>query len=252
MKYLYLSITLIMFFMQTEAMAALKKTVDTFDEPVKMETIILPTIYTITPTQTEVQCMYYPKFMVKVVYFFEEGAPDASQTSVTPITANKSVDCSDNTGEIEIKDWWGYFAGVKGTYVFLNSDDGAGAFYPFAAFDGTSGKKLFEDNIDYDSADFHSIKLSGDNLIMRYRRSYQAKCSLYSDKSCWQKIQKDANLAPNTTPPDCSHVYEIYDKYDKNQLNEPSLILYEAEATYKDGKITFAGIKGKVTCGMPE
>jgi hypothetical protein len=253
MKYIYLA--LLLSIASLAATAEAKDAPSLFDNPLKKQIIHLPKATPDASANAKLSCFYYPGFMVKEVDLGEKGA---DKLSITSQMKNAALPCKrDNAGEIIAKDWAGYYAGVKGDYVFFNADDGYDGGLPFAVFSGGTGQKLFEDSRDAHAGNFQSIAASGDGLTVRYRRTYKASCSLYASKSaCWDQIKKDAGMVTTAPMPDCAALYEAEQKrtpdYAKDIANLPSMIGYEVEAHYGDGKPAFTALPGKVSCWLPD
>ena len=225
-----------------------------FDAPVKKQTVTLAD-YPNPGSPSKLSCAYYPRFMVKEVDAGEKGA---YALAIAPLTPGAATDCvPEGPGDIAVKDWAGYFAGVKGDYVFFDADDGYNSGFPFAVFSGKTGEKLFEDSRDLGTKAFRSIKLVADGIVLRYRRAYQAACSIYQDRSgCWGRIRKDAGLPYAAAMPDCNRLYEAErkrtPKFAKEVAALPSMIGYEAEATYRQATLAVASLPGTIKCWLPD
>jgi hypothetical protein len=228
---------------------------DVFDKPRGKTVVKLPADPDNPQAKPKRSCFYYPGFMVKEVDLGELGA---SELSITPNSkADLMPGCdAKSTGAMVVKsdDWSGYFAGVKGDFVFFTSEDGVNGGMPFAVFGAKSGKKLFEDSAGTEL--FRSIALSGDGVAMRYRRVFKAPCSLYADaKGCWQKIMAVTSLAPSAMP-DCADAYKKEmkrtPKFAKDIPALPTIIGYNVEARYSGGKLTFLPQDNHAACWLED
>ena len=197
-----------------------------FDKPLKTIHVPLPKDPDNPQAKTEVACFVYPHFMVKQIDLGEEGA---DQLSIIP-SATRACQKKNFADEkiIPAKDWSGYFSGVKGDFVVFDADDGWNDGLGFAVFD-PAAKKLFEDV----QKKWIAIDTSPSALKLHYVRVYGAKCSLMSDKTCWQQIERDTGLTG--TAPDCTALYRAEQKrtpkFAKEDLADPTVIDYEVTAT---------------------
>ncbi|MGA3011430.1 MAG: hypothetical protein ABSD72_14320 [Terracidiphilus sp.] len=191
---------------QTQSQAAPQE--GSFDEPLRKVVVDLGVSeYSAgnNPEHSEVRCNFYPGFVVKELDLKQEGD---EWISIAPISASNPPPCTqENSGnEIVIKpqDWSGYFAGVKGNFVFLNAEDGFNGGYPFGIFDASTGKKLFEDSRESGKEEKLRFVSDGRGLVLRYQRIDVAECSIPEKKGeCWEQIMRKAGL--NSQPlPVCS------------------------------------------------
>ena len=230
------------------------KSPNAFDRPLSKQIVPLPADPDNPQANPKRSCFYYPTFMAKEVDLGEEGADELSITPLTKGGQKPSCDAK-NGGEIIIKsdDWSGYFAGVKGDYVFFTSEDGVNGGMPFAVFN-KNGKKLFEESAGTEL--FRSIALAGDGMTLRYRRVYKASCSLYADpKGCWRKIMA-VTLLEDAAKPDCAGAYEKEmkrtPKFAKSIPALPTVIGYNVEARYAGGKLSFTPMPGRAECWLED
>ena len=91
---------------------------------------------------------------------------------------------------------------------------------------------------------------------MRYRRVYEAPCSLYADpKGCWNKV-KTATLLADAAKPECSAAYEKEmkrtPKFAEDVRKSGTVVGYEVEARYARGKLSFAPLPGRATCWLQD
>lgn len=203
-------------------------------------------------------CFYYPQLMIK-----EASYDDDKGASLLAFTTLQKRDptCELAAGEYEkqIENWGGYFLGVKENYVFFTGDDLDGNGTPFAIYTRLGDRLLM------DSGVLHAVELTTpardpearpwyeNPLVLRYRRSYLASCSLRIDESaCWKTIQRLTGLA-QAAPPSCSAAYEAQEKSYPAQKasirSAPSYIDYEVEATLDErGVIRIAPIGAAQKC----
>jgi len=214
-----------------------------FDKPTKQVKQALPKDKDNPQAKPALTCVYFPHFMVKQI---DLGEPGADQLSILPIAAGGAAPACkrDNVaGEIVLKEWSGYFKGVKGDYIFWDADDG---WNGGLGFDVTTadGKKIMEDVAKHD---FRAVDLAGDGtLTLRYTRVYGAPCSLREDaQGCWQKVKDQTGLADPA--PDCKAAYEKEmkrtPKFAQDVIKDPTAIDYDVVTTISGGtaKIAAAG-----------
>ena len=216
-----------------------------FDKPLHKQILPVPA----NPTEHEkgtLTCFYYPYLMIKEAYY--EDHKGAGMLSITNLRKEKDTPaCQFDRAmdERKIQDWEGHFLGVKDSYVFFGGSDGDGSGIPFAVYTN-NGDRVFSD-----SGVLHSIKLTEpvpnrdlehwytNPLLLRYRRSFLAPCSLRADdeKACWNSVRGLTGLT-QTTPPDCGAAYEPYEKVAPSQVNSvrngPSFIDYDVETALDD------------------
>jgi hypothetical protein len=218
----------------------------------------------LTPDQKhDLSCFYFPAFMVKQI---DSGEKGAEHLSIVPIAdPHQSVACEDVDirSEIDIdgSDWAGWFKGVKGGYIFFDADDGWNGGMGFAIFNAQSGEKLFDDTAaaakgDAPSAEFHSLERVGNEIQMKYRRVYAAKCSLLADEAgCWKQIRQDTGLTA-AAPPDCRAAYQQQQDRDPARSKQiaalPSVIEYEVDVHVGDTSRSLTPLSPALVCRPPE
>ena len=151
---------------------------------------------------------------------------------------------------VDAKEWYGYFKGAKGSYVFFDSGDGHNGGTSFAIFSAPDAKKLVEET----ALSLHAIELKPSGLRLRYTRVYEAGCSLYADPAgCWAKVKQNTGLT-QASPPDCAASYKAEEKRMKGTPNQakvaslPSVVDYEAETVLQGGQSEISAAQGKVDC----
>ena len=250
----YLCRTLVWSFALMLQVCAAAGGADFFDKPLDKQVVRLPADPDNPQAKPKRSCSYYPGFMVKEVDLGEVGAG----LSITPIfKGGENPHCAaKDAGEIAIKgdDWSGYFAGVKGDFVFFTAEDGVNGGMPFAVFSAKNAKKLFDDTAGTEL--FHAIALTGDGVTLRYRRVFKSPCSLYADpKGCWRKITAVTLLADGARP-DCAGAYEKEmkrtPKFAKSIPALPTIIRYNVEARYSGGKLTFTPLDKHAECWLED
>jgi hypothetical protein len=239
-----------------------------FDPPLDTQKRMLPAAKDVA--KATLTCSYYPHFMVKQI---DEGEVGAAQLSIIPGEVAHKPPCQranlPNEKVVDVKDWSGYFKGVKGDYVFFDAGDGVNGANGFAIFASASAKKLMEDSA---LGDLRSAALDGAALTLRYKRSFSADCSVPHDgAACWTKIAAATGLEAHAQP-DCAAGYLKA----KNELAKgrceaegksaaclapalreieaqhwdqaPSVIVYDAETILQPGQSATKPLGGDVAC----
>ncbi|MFC4761825.1 hypothetical protein [Dyella koreensis] len=217
-----------------------------FDQPLREQHLTLPP-NPADPNPSahpKVSCYYYPDLMVKEVDL--EGLKGAGQLSMVtlrkgqaePACRRENID-----GETVIRDWSGYFRGVRQGYVFFDGSDGANGGRPFAVYDSAGDGKIFSDV----AAPLLSVKpllpprdpelrpWYYHPLTLTYRKFYVAPCSMRSDAThCWAMIKQATGLT-KATMPDCDAAYGVEEKglsaeQREDLRSDPSVITYVVEA----------------------
>lgn len=216
-----------------------------FDTPLHKEVIKLPADPDNPQVKPRRSCFYYPGFMVKEV---DRGEVGASELAIAPAGA-KGCDAK-TAGEhvVNPDEWSGYFTGVKGSFVFFDADDGHNGGMPFAVYSGSTGRKLFEDGR---KGEFLSLRLEDGGLVLRYHRVLDAGCSLYAGTGCWAKISAATGL---NDEPDCREAYDREKKrtpqFAKQIPTLPTIISYDVQARFANGKTVYSARKGRVECWL--
>ncbi|HTS35068.1 MAG TPA: hypothetical protein VMH04_05310 [Candidatus Solibacter sp.] len=163
-------------------------------------------------------------------------------------------------------DWWGYFLGVKGDFVFVTDPDGTSGGIQFHVYDSRTGQQVFEDadclNCMYFKKVYGEepppglisemkINTGADGAIrLKYMRVEQADCDLRADVAlCWDRVRVKLD-ARNPKPPTCRG-YDAtgYEKYAVGELSSmvahPVLVSLTSPPVIKN-------IDGPVLCWAPE
>jgi hypothetical protein len=218
--------------------ASAKDATPFFDKPLKVVRVKLPPDPDNPQSKPEVRCSYYPGFAVKEIDLGEEGDFQLSIVQGEDFQCRKQN--ASNEKIIASRDWSGYFAGVYRDYIFFDADDGWNDGMGFAVFN-REGRKLFED-VAKDWAGISLIAVPGPTgvasrraLALRYRRVYEAKCSLAGahPAECWQTIQRETGLTG--AAPECMALYAKEQKRTpreaKQVLDDPTVIDYDVATT---------------------
>jgi hypothetical protein len=240
---------------------------DTFDKPVRRQTLDLGASPSGPGTSAKVKCYFFPEFMVKEVDMGEVGAERLGILPVTPASAGKCVKAADAAEKvIRSDDWSGYFMGVRKNYVFFGAADRINSSLPFAVFDAATGKKVFEDSA---RADIEFTALTDGGFSMRYVRVVGEDCFIMKEAGCWEKMRGKYGLG-SAAAPDCRKGYAASAEYlAKDRCSEkkekiacmarempvalaqmeesPSVISYPVEVTLGAAPVTKV-LEGEVRC----
>lgn len=177
-----------------------------FDPPLDTRTQVFPE--TKSDAKTTLTCRDYPHFTVKEI---DEGDIGASQLSMIPVAGGRRPPCQrDNLPTEKVvkqDDWFGYFKGVKGDFVFFDAADISRAGLEFAVFTADA-EKLFEDSA---QGDLKSATVKGGTLAVSYTRGFAGECSVPRDGAkCWEQIAAAAGI-DKAAEPDCAATYAKFD-----------------------------------------
>jgi hypothetical protein len=155
---------------------------------------------------------------------------------------------------INPKEWTGYFKGVRGKFVFFDGADGENGGSLFSVYSAVYGTSIFADITASELVSIDSIpavaqsdtnRETESGIKLRYRRVYEASCSLRLDeKKCWATIKEITGLT-EMSPPSCSASYEAEEKKSpsdtKSFESDPSVITYDVEVVL-DSRNTVARV----------
>src|ERR1051326_2880707 len=171
---------------------------ESFDKPVRKQRVELGKAANPLGDQNRVTCYYFPDFMVKEVDLGEVGAERLGIVPVTPQSVGKCTRArSKEEIVIPVKEWSGYFMGVKNRYVFFSGDDGWKGATPVAIFDSKTGKKLFQDSA---KADITFLTRPDQTIAMEYVRVVTDDCLILKEAACWQRMAAKYGLDNAAAP----------------------------------------------------
>lgn len=190
-------------------------------------------------------CLRYPNFALKQLDLGEKGAAGLYiAPSEGPCQLNPTLDrkVEDDTA--------GYLWGAVGPYAFFRGADGWNGGMPFVVYDSRSGKRLMDDVV---AGEFASLALVGEDLTLRYRRTFAADCSLLAaPDSCAATIRQQLGLAADRPMPDCRAAYQPAIDADPKAAKDieawPSVIDYPVERKLSTTGTGFAAIYGELSC----
>jgi hypothetical protein len=166
--------------------------------------------------------------------------------------------------------WSGYFRGVKADYAFFDAPDGTNGGLGFMALRLFDRKAVLEDVAQHG---IKSIDYEEGVLKLRYQRVFAGTCSIRTGgDSCRDALVRDTGVSAGSLSI-CSQGYQAareamakgrcaaqsnhqrdcflqeLDRLGEQKWNEaPTVIVYEAEATLKDGTLVITPRSGALAC----
>ena len=141
-----------------------------------------------------------------------------------------------------------YFKGVKGNLVFFDGSDSVNGGWPFAVYDSSNGKKIFEDFVYYERASFSSpvkVVSTSAGYLLKYLRVAVTNCNLNSEGAdCWNGIKAEYALRSDVMPV-CTGYDHIADLVGTDQVE--SVISYAVEVTLSPVP-SIESVAGPVSC----
>lgn len=172
----------------------------------------------------QLTCTFYHDLMVRAS---GTDTPDPNDTVLVHGKAPR-CDVSHRADDVELKTEGFSLLGRKGAFLFFGATDPNGAV-PFKVID-VGGRAIFEDGMAADRG-IRSVVVENGGLHLRYRRGFNASCSLMQNAAeCWTKLITEAKLPPDmvrAAPPSslCAAAY----KAGKAPADDPSVVEYDVE-----------------------
>ncbi len=236
-------------------LAAMEKAV--FDSSEKRQFLPLTDEEKNTKNGLGTNCYVFKNFIVKTYNPGQKG----DDLFVIPRRDAKIPECRKHTmeNEIALESWSGSFIGAKDDYAFFAGDDSWNGGFGFAIFDGTTGKKIFEDAY---VGRFEKIDLAKETILLQYDRVYDSKCSVIEEpKACLKKIENETGISKIQAQEYVRSAKSLQGKIladlkkrlpdltekelRKNHIGG-SVIHYPATVKIQNGKAAFFPRKGKV------
>ncbi len=132
-------------------------------------------------------CSFYHDLMIR-----ESGTdtPAPNAAAVIPLStgqARPACDATHRNSEIALKTEGFSFAGRKDQFLLFSATDPNGAV-PFMVVDAGSGRVVFDDATPADRG-LQTIAVERGNLHLRYRRAFNAPCSIMQNATtCWSQL----------------------------------------------------------------
>lgn len=190
-------------------------------------------------------CLRYPNFALKELDLGEKGAAGLFiAPSEGPCQLNPTLDrkIEDETA--------GYLWGAVGPYAFFRGADGWNGGMPFVVYDARNGTRLIDDVV---AGEFSALVLVGEELTLRYRRTYAATCSLLAaPETCAATIRQELGLAGDRALPDCRPAYQPAIDADPKAVKDieawSSVIDYPVERKLSANGTSLVAVEGDLTC----
>ena len=172
----------------------------------------------------QITCTFYRDLMVR-----ESGTDTPDPNDATLVRGRPPrCDTARRPDDVELPTEGFSLLGRKGAFLFFGATDPNGAV-PFKVID-VSGRMIFEDGTAADRG-IRSVAAENGGLHLRYRRGFNAGCSLMQNTAdCWSKLVADGKLPPDLARavPSSSLCAAAY-KADKAPANDPSIVMYDVE-----------------------
>jgi hypothetical protein len=193
-------------------------------------------------------CTFYQDLMIR-----ESGTdtPAPNAAVVLPLLAGQArpaCDATHRNNEIALKTEGFSFAGRKDQFLLFSATDPNGAV-PFMVIDAGTGRVVFEDGTPADRG-LQAISVEHGNLHLRYRRAFNAACSIMQNAAtCWSQLIATGKLPHSMDQPVpsaklCAASY----KADKAPPNDPSIIAYDVETVIDSAGQAQVTPRGPVSC----
>lgn len=177
---------------------------DSFDAQLKEVTVDLgPSPYYPDDhdMRSTLSCYYFPHLMIKE---YDQHGVGAEWLSILR-RRGKLPECKlSHESDERVIEWEGYFMGVKGNLVLFAGGEIQFGKLPFAVYDSTTTKKLFEDDADATSRPRPSrlrVISTPAGYVLRYLRVVDADCNLHAEgKACWQRMKAKFDVKSDHMP----------------------------------------------------
>jgi hypothetical protein len=192
-----------------------------FDSPLKVRDVRLAADPQNPKARRQVTCFYYRSIVIKQVDYGEVGA---DRLALLPVLSRNATQCHEDREALEYvippDTWSGYFRGVKADYAFFDAPDGINGGLGFMVLRLVRATGV--------SAGSLSICSQG------YRAAKEA-------------MAKSRCAAQGNRQKDCRQ--KELDRLDEQKWDEaPTVIVYEAEATLKDGALVTTPRSDALAC----
>jgi hypothetical protein len=242
------------------ALPAMASASGPFDSPLKTRNVQLPADPQNPKARRQVTCYYYRSIVIKQV---DHGEVGADRLALLPVLARNATQCHEEREALEYiippDTWSGYFRGVKADYAFFDAPDGINGGLGFMVLRLFDRKAVLEDVAQHG---IKSIDYEEGVLKLRYQRVYAGPCSiLTAGEDCRNALLRDTGVSAQSLSI-CSQGYRAakeamakgrcavqanrqkdclqkeVGRLDEQKWDEtPTVIVYEAESTVKDGAL---------------
>jgi len=231
-----------------------------FDSPLKVRDVRLAADPQNPKARRQVTCFYYRSIVIKQVDYGEVGA---DRLALLPVLSRNGTQCHEDREALEYvippDTWSGYYRGVKADYAFFDAPDGINGGLGFMVLRLYDRKVVLEDVAQHG---IRSIDYEEGVLKIRYQRVHAGACSiLTAGEDCRDGLVRDTGVSAGSLSI-CSQGYRAakeamakgrcsaqanrrkdclqkeLDRLGGQKWDEaPTVIVYEAEATLKDGAL---------------
>jgi hypothetical protein len=242
-----------------------------FDSPLKVRNVRLDADPQNPKARRQVTCFYYRSIVIKQVEYGEVGA---DRLALLPVLSRNATQCRENREALEYiipaDTWSGYFKGVKADYAFFDAPDGVNGGLGFMVLRLYDRKSVLEDVAQHG---IKSIEYEEGTLRLRYQRVYAGNCSiLTAGEPCRDALIRDIGVSAGSLSiclqgyraareamakgrcaaqanrqKDC--LQKESDRLGEQKWDEaPTVIVYEAEVTFKDGTLVTTPRSDALAC----
>ena len=242
-----------------------------FDPPLKVRNVRLAADPQNPKIRRQVTCFYYRSIVIKQVDYGEVGA---DRLALLPVLSRNATQCREDREALEYvipaDTWSGYFSGVKADYAFFDGPDGINGGLGFMVLRLFDRKAVLEDVAQHG---IKSIDYEEGVLKLRYQRAFAGTCSIPTGgDSCRDTLVRDTGVSAGSLSI-CSQGYQAareamakircaaQSRHEKNCLSQeldrlgeqkwnetPTVIVYEAEATLKNGALVVTPRSDALAC----
>jgi hypothetical protein len=253
------------------AVPALAPASGPFDSPLKTTSVRLAADPQNPKVRRQVTCFYYRSIVIKQLDYGEVGA---DRLSLLPVLSRNATQCHEDREALEYvipaSTWSGYFRGVKADYAFFDAPDGVNGGLGFMVLRLYDRKAVLEDVAQHG---IKSIEYEEGALKLHYQRVYAGDCSILTvGESCRDTLVRDTGvtagslsicpqgyraareaMAKGRCSAQANRQKDCFQK-ELDHLGEqkwdeaPTVIVYEAEATFKDGTLVTTPRSDALAC----
>jgi len=242
-----------------------------FDSPLKTRNVELAADPQNPKATRQVTCFYYRSIVIKQVDYGEVGA---DRLALLPVLSRNATQCHEDREALEYiippDTWSGYFRGVKADYAFFDAPDGINGGLGFMVLRIFDRKAVLEDVA---QRGIKSITYEEGVLRLRYQRVYAGTCSIMTaGEDCRNVLVRETGISAGSLSI-CAQGYRAakeamakgrcaaqpihqkdcfareLERLDEQKWDEaPTVIVYEAEATLKDGTLVTTPRSDALAC----
>jgi hypothetical protein len=244
---------------------------DPFDSPLKTRNVRLTADPQNPKVRRQLTCFYYRSIVIKQVDYGEVGA---DRLALLPVLSRNATQCHEEREALEYvipsDTWSGYFRGVKADYAFFDAPDGVNGGLGFMVLRLFDRKAVLEDVAEHG---IKSIDYEEGVMKIHYQRVHAGDCSILSaGNGCRDALVRDTGVSAQSLSI-CPQGYRAakeamakgrcaaqanrqrdcfqkeLERLDEQKWNEaPTVIVYEAEATLKDGTLVTTPRSDALAC----